>query len=184
MFSRIRPAHGFSLIELLMVIAVSATLAAVSVPILMDVSEGTKLNAATREIERELQSARLKAVSVNRTLRVRLNCPAAGYVRTVEYLGNAVDTSSNRCLMSAFPYPAADTELSTRPNYDGPLRILPNGATVTSGIIEFRPDGTAYDVVSNAPVAIGAPLSLTVTRNGKSRTVTVNGAGKITLQLQ
>jgi prepilin-type N-terminal cleavage/methylation domain-containing protein len=176
-----RSHRGFSLIELLMVIAVAATLAAISVPILMDVSEGTKLNAASREIERELQSARLKAVSVNRILRVRLNCPAEGYYRTVEYLANAADDSTNRCLMSSYPFPAPDVDLATRPNYDGPTRVMTEGATVTTAIIEFRPDGTAYQVVSNVASPIGTPVTLTVTRNSKSKTVTVNGAGKIQL---
>ena len=44
------------------------------------------------ELEREFQSARLRAVIANRSLRVRLNCPAAGYYRTVEVLGTAADT--------------------------------------------------------------------------------------------
>jgi prepilin-type N-terminal cleavage/methylation domain-containing protein len=184
MFSIFRLERGFSLIELMMVVAVAATLMAVSVPILMDVSEGSKLSTATREVERELQSARLRAVSVNRILRVRFNCPGTGYFRTVEYLANAQDTASNRCLMSAYPYPAADTDLTTRPNHDGPMRTLFNGATVTSAILEFRPDGTVHEVVANLSNPIAAPISISVTRNSKTKTVTVNGAGKIQLQLQ
>jgi prepilin-type N-terminal cleavage/methylation domain-containing protein len=178
----LRSERGFSLIELMMVIAVAATLMAISVPGLMDLSEGMKLGSAAREVERELQGARLKAVSVNRTMRVRLNCPTAGYFRTVEYLGNATDTDPNRCLMTAFPFPASDTDLSTRPNHDGPVRTLTSGATVSDRIVEFRSDGTAYDVVSGVPTTIAVPLTITVTRKEKSKTVTVNGAGKIQLQ--
>jgi prepilin-type N-terminal cleavage/methylation domain-containing protein len=177
--------RGFSLPELMLTVATAATIMALAVPVLTDVSESTKLNGATREVERELQSARLKAVSANRSLRVRFNCPEAGYYRTVEVIGGdgLTDASTNRCSTTAYPFPA-DNDVMTRPNYDGPVRILPNGATVTTEVIEFRPDGTAHQVISNAAVAIATPLTLTVTRNNKSKTVTVNGSGKIELQLQ
>ena len=175
--------RGFSLPELMLTVATAATIMALAVPVLTDVSESTKLNGATREVERELQSARLKAVSTNRSLRVRLNCPSAGYLRTVEVLGTAADGSTNRCSTTAYPFPA-DNDVMTRPNYDGPVRILPNGATVTTEVIEFRPDGTAHQVVANAAMTIATPLTLTVTRNNKSKTVTVNASGKIELQLQ
>lgn len=178
----IKTQSGFSLTELMLTVAVAATLIAMALPVLTDVTESAKLNGAAREVERELQSARLRAVSVNRLLRVRLNCPAEGYYRTVEVLGAAADTSANRCLTSAYPFPAADTDLTTRPNYDGPIRILPQDATVGSSVIEFRPDGTAYNVVANVPQPINEPVTITVTRHSKSKSVTVNGAGKIQLQ--
>ena len=70
----------------------------------------------------------------------------------------------------------------TKPNYDGPLRTLPTGATVTSAVFEFEPDGTANMVVSGTTQSIPSSETITVTRNGKSKSVTVNGAGKIQLQ--
>lgn len=174
-------ARGFSLIELLMTVAVAATLLGVGIPILLDVTESSKLTGAARELERELQTARLKAVTSNRSLRVRLNCPAAGYYRTVEVLGTAADSASNRCLVTAYPYPA-DNDAMTRPNYDGPTRFLPNLATVSDGSVEFRPDGTAHNVVANVAQPITSLLTLSVTRNGKTKAITVNGTGKIQYQ--
>jgi prepilin-type N-terminal cleavage/methylation domain-containing protein len=173
--------HGFSLTELMLTVAVAATLLAIGVPVLMDVTEGSKLNGAARELEREFQSARLRSVTANRSLRVRLNCPAPGYYRTVEVLGTAADSASNRCLVSAYPFPA-DNDVMTRPNYDGAPRVLPNGATVADTVIEFRSDGTAYQVVANVAQTIAAPISVTVTRNNKSKVMTINGSGKIQLQ--
>lgn len=177
-----RSQAGFSLVELMMVVAVAGTLMIVTLPALTDLTEGSKLNAGVRMVERELQSARLRAVSANRSLRVRLNCPADGYLRTVEVLGTTADTASNRCLLTAYPFPAPDTNLATRPNFDGPVRVLGEGVTVTTKILEFRPDGSAYDVVSNVAQPISTPVSITVTRREKSRTVSVNAAGKIQLQ--
>ena len=174
--------RGFSLNELMLVIAVSGTMMAIALPVMTDLGESTKLSSAARELERELQSARLKAVTSNQILRVRLNCPAAGYYRTVEVLNNAEDSATNRCLLSVYPFPAGDTDLTTVPNHDGPLRMLPDGATVTGDVLEFHPDGTAFRLISNVVTTITSPVTITVTRKGKSKAMTINGAGKIQLQ--
>lgn len=173
--------HGFSLVELLMLVAIAGTLMVTALPIMNDISDSSKLGTATRELEREFQSARLKAVTTNRILRVRLNCPSAGFYRTVEFLNSAADAASNRCLQSAYPFPA-DTDLMTRPNYDGPIRVLPALATVTTAILEFHPDGTTQQVVANAAQAITAPVTITVQRKNKTKAMTLNGAGKIQIQ--
>ena len=181
-FSSRTERSGFTVVELLMVVAMIGTLAAIALPVMQDMTASIKLNQAARLVERELQDARLKAVSSNRLIRVRANCPAAGYVRSVEVLGTATDSAANRCVTTAFPFPAADTDVMTRPNFDGPVRTLPNGATVTSKVIQFGPDGTAMDVVAGTPTTIATTVTLTISREGKSKTVTVNNAGKVQLQ--
>ncbi|MEO6212119.1 MAG: GspH/FimT family pseudopilin [Vicinamibacterales bacterium] len=179
LFTRTRQ-RGFSLTELMLVVAVGGTIMAIALPIMTDLTASTKLNEAARLVEREFQDARLRAVASNRSLRVRTNCPAAGYVRSVEVLGTATDTAANRCLQIAFPFPA-DADLMTRPNYDGPVRTIPNGATATTTVIEFSPDGGARLVVAGVAEPMVAQ-TVTITRQSKSRTVTINGAGKVQLQ--
>jgi len=182
MFFRARNDRGFSVIELMMVVLMLGTLAAIAVPVMTDMTASIKLNEAARIVEREMQDARLKAVSSNRAIRGRLNCPATGYVRSVEVLGTAADTASNRCMTSAYPFPPADDDVMTRPNFDGPVRTLPNAATVTSEVLQFGPDGTAVSVINGTPTTIATPVTVTISRNGKSRTVTVNNVGKVQLQ--
>jgi Tfp pilus assembly protein FimT len=164
-----------------MIVCVLGTVIAMAVPVLKDVTAGMKLNEAVRQVERELQGARLKAVTVNRSLRVRWNCPGVGTIRRVEVLVSAADSAADRCSATRYPFPPADNDLTTRPNYDGPTLIIPNGATVAGVDLQFSPDGTTSQVVNNVAQAINT-VTVTVTRQNKSRTVTVNGAGKIKLQ--
>ncbi len=180
MFSVLRTERGFSLAELMLTLGVAATLMAMAVPVAQDVTASIKLGESTRLVERELQDARLRAVSSNRSLRVRLNCPSPGFIRTIEVLGGAQDTPVGRCSTAAFPFPP-DQDLMTRPNYDGPARTVPNQATLTGSDIQFNPDGTAQVVTNGVAAAIAAPLTIQVARRNMSRTVTVNGAGKILL---
>jgi Tfp pilus assembly protein FimT len=173
---------GFSLVELLLVVGLIGALSAVALPVMTNMNESIKLSDAARLVERELQDARIKAVSSNRVLRVRLNCPTVGSIRRVEVLATIVDTAADRCLQSSYPFPAADSDVMTRPNFDGPVRTLPVGATVTSTVIQFAPDGTAGEVVNGVPQVIGTTVTLTIARAGKSKSVTINGTGKILLQ--
>ena len=173
---------GFSLTELLIVMVVLATLAGMAVPLYRDLAENSRLTSDTRNVERELQAARLKAVTTNRTLRVALNCPVAGQYRMVEVLGTGADTSADRCKDTTYPYPAADQNPFTRPNLDGPLRRLMPNTTMTSQVIEFRPNGRAFEVFGGVPTPIPGQAMITLTRNMKTRTVTINGIGRVQAQ--
>jgi len=182
MFFRARNDRGFSVIELMMVVLMIGTLAAIATPVMKDMTASIKLNEAARMVEREMADARLKAVSSNRVIRVRLNCPSAGYIRSVEVLGTAADDASNRCMTTSYPFPPADDDIMTRPNFDGPVRVLSSPATVTNQVLQFSPDGTAVNVISGVPTTITTPVVVTISRNGSSKTVTVNNVGKIQLQ--
>jgi prepilin-type N-terminal cleavage/methylation domain-containing protein len=179
---RSRNDRGFSLTELVFVVAMLGTLIAMAVPVMKDITASIKLNEAARMVEREMQAARLKAVSSNRVIRVRLNCPATGSIRSVEVLGSPDDTAADRCATTRFPFPAPDNDMMTRPNFDGPVRYLPNGASVTTSVIQFSPDGTAMSVVNGTPTTLVSPLTVTVMRQSASKSMTVNNAGKVQLQ--
>jgi prepilin-type N-terminal cleavage/methylation domain-containing protein len=174
--------RGFTLTELLLTCAIAATLMAMAVPVLSTVNNASKLSNAAQAVERELQTARMRAVSNNTKLRVRTNCPSTGYYRIVEVLETSADNNLSRCDPSTYRWPPPDTDLATVPNLDGPVRQMSSGATATDLWVEFRPDGTAWQVVSGTATAITTSVSMTVTRNGSSKTISVNGLGKVLLQ--
>ena len=188
--SRARSASGFTLIDVICTIAVFALLAGISVPAFQNVTEGFKLGQTVREVERELQAARLKSVTSNRPMRVRFNCPAAGQYRMVELIGTpsvpaAADDAANRCQESTYPSPAADNNPLTRPNHDGPMRRLPTGITFgTASTLEFWPDGSVHQQNGATlpwPVVGIAGTSITVVKSTVTKRIDVNGVGKITL---
>ena len=181
---------GFSLIELLMVTALVAIVSVIGMPLLGQISGSIELGEAARQVERELQSARMTAVSANQPMRVMFNCPAAGQYRLVELIGTpgvpaAADGTVGRCSATTYPFPAPDNNPITRPNNDGALRTLSSQVTFTTvTTIEFWPDGTAHTNTggTNPWPPIAAPgTSLVLTRGTKTRSILVNGSGKVQL---
>ncbi len=168
-----------------------ATLAGIALPIYNDLAESSRLTANARDVERELQTARLRAVSANQPMRLRFDCPAARQYRIVELVGTpsvpaSADSAANRCGLVSFPYPAADSNVLTRPNHDGPLRELdPSVSFSGATTIEFWPDGTAHTNSAGTdpwPVIAGSGTTVTLVRDGITKTILVNGVGKIQLQ--
>lgn len=182
---------GFSLTEMLAVVAVLVIVSASAVPMMRDMSENLRLGQAAREVERELQTARLKAVSSNRPIRLRFNCPVAGQYRMVELLGTPSspaleDDAANRCQQNLYPSPAPDNNPITVPNHDGPVRRLPKdvafGAIET---LEFWPDGSVHADAGAGnpwPVVPSPGTAISVTKGVSVKQITVNGLGKIQLQ--
>lgn len=188
-------ARGVSLVDMIVVVALIGILSAIAVPNMLAAADSIRLGQSAREVERVMQTARLRAIASKRPMRVRFNCPSARWYRAVELLGTAhaplaADTSTDRCLSSKYPFPAADQNPATRPNLDGPANVIDRN--VSFGVvrsIEFWADGTAhYDTGAGAPwpqvPTTGTTITLTRTTGAgtKTATITVNGLGKVQLQ--
>jgi Tfp pilus assembly protein FimT len=180
-----REESGFTLVELLCMFAIALTLSAITVPAVGTFTKMRQAANAARLVERELQTARLKAVTISRSMRVRFDCPGAGQMRLLELTGVATtDSATNRCDPTAFPSPGPNDSLRATPAHDSPVVELPAGTTVTGGVaqFEFNPSGAVYAVASNGTVSmIDTDVTLTVTRTGFSKTITVNGLGRVRL---
>ena len=176
------------MIDMVAVMGLISVLAAIAIPTIQRIGDSIALGQSQRLVVSTLQQARLKAVTANRIMRVRFNCPAAGQMRMLELIGTPTapsteDVASNRCSNTAYPYPAADYNPVTLPNQDGPVvRINSNVMFDTTETIEFRPSGTAWSVngdgTSSAPLA-GAGASITVRKGSVVKAVTVNALGRV-----
>jgi len=182
---RWRGQEGFTLIEIVAVLAGAMALAGIAAPRIQAYLRIQRATTSARLVERQLQTARLNAVSASRALRVRFDCPSAGKVRILELTGVATtDDATNRCDPAAYPSPGPVDTLRSTPSLDSPVIDLPTGTTVTGAPpqIEFSPQGSAYTVAAGGAVT---PLPdntvITVTRTGVSRTVSVNSLGRIRL---
>ena len=171
--------------ELVMVMAGAVTLAALAGPSFSTLVEANRARTAARQVERELQTARLKAVTASRALRVRLSCPVVGQLRILEVTGiGTTDNATNRCDPVAFPSPGPDDTLRSTPSLDSPVIYLPEGTTVVGDTLhfEFSTRGSVHKV-DNAGVtaAVAGDVVLTITLEGWTHTVTINALGRIRL---
>lgn len=176
-------AAGFTLADVVVTIAIGLVLTAIAVPVGTRMMDSTQLLNGTRLVEREFQTARMWAVSRNRPMRVRLNCPGPGQVRIVEITGvTTTDTATNRCDESAFPYPGpADSDPAT-PAHDGAVKQLGQGVSVDGPDLQFSPRGTVDVVVGGVSQPIRTPVTVTVVRDSDQSLLKVNRLGRITIE--
>lgn len=170
--SRFRSEQGASLVEVLVVVALVATITGISVPGLLRAVEEYRLNSAGRQVSAQIRAARLAAVTANRVMLVRFNCPGPGMYRVIEFTNNpAIDTAADRC---SAPWP--DPDPVALPNVDGPPAYLPD--TMTFGATQDLRISTTGQFT---PLAGGMPALIEVTNGTRVGQITVSAAGRVQL---
>lgn len=160
--------NGFTLIELMVTVAVVAILAVVAMPNLLSVINNNRLASQTNELITSLQMARSEAV--------RLNTPVT-VCRSTNGTSCAAAGSWDRWITLAGAQVLRDT--SARP----PVQITSGVAAIT-----YRSDGLARDatgalLVNTITVCVptGQPLQnqrlMNMTAGGRIETVPASGAG-------
>ena len=171
---------GFTLIDTLIVLAVSCCLAGMAVPSIDGAIRRYRITTATRTITAEIRAARGTAVAKNRTMRVRFNCPAPGQFRVVEVTGNlAIDNDPNRCSEEDYPYP--DPDPAVAPNADGPAMWINQGAALGAvQDIQISNRGR-ISPLNNCPACatVAPPARIGLTNGYETQTITVSPSGMV-----
>lgn len=159
-----RSDRGYSMIELLITVALIAIVSAIAVPVFMESSARNAVWTASETIGAQIRQARLKAISQNSSFQVRFDCPAADQFRILIVDGTIDD--GDRC----------DTTLE----FDSGVFVMPP-------IVSFNSEGGAVPSLQvsgrgifTSPGAI--PLTITVTNGDRSRSLTVSTTGQITFE--
>ena len=178
----VRDKSGFTLIEIVITLTVMTTLAGVASLTIPGAMRRYALNTSAQTVATAIRSARYVAVSKNRTVRVRFDCPATDQFRVVEFVGTpAIDDAVDRCSETAYPYP--DTNPAVAPNVDGPVILLPrDGQFGSVPDLEIDTAGRVTPL-NGCPTCVPlAPPAAVIIGNGyETTTITVSATGQVLL---
>jgi prepilin-type N-terminal cleavage/methylation domain-containing protein len=160
--------RGFTLMEMIAVVALIATLSAIALPVL---SESTNRNAvwtASEQIGGQIRQARLKAITRNQNFRVDFDCPQVGQYRVLAVQDDAlIDDDPDRCNQS-YEFDSGVFAMPTNVSFDADLPTLQvNGRGI-------------YSVLDPGGVL---PMTITVQfSDTHSRSLTVSLTGQISFE--
>ncbi|GAB2492022.1 Tfp pilus assembly protein FimT/FimU [Pseudoxanthomonas sangjuensis] len=181
----IRLERGFTLVELMIAVAVLAILAAAATPSMGAIINNNRLRAATNETVATLQSARLEAIRGNRRAVACMSadpdaalpaCNPAGSSGWIVFL----DADRDGAL-------GANERLLRRASLPGQVRMLPSAAFANG--VAFNADGFARDAggnLLNATVSLCLPTTrpqenarlVSIGSGSRIRSNRVNAAGE------
>jgi prepilin-type N-terminal cleavage/methylation domain-containing protein len=157
-----RSTRGFTMIELLVVMALITILSAVAIPTLMGSTARNSVWTASEQIGSQIRQARLKAISRNRSFRVRFDCPEVGQYRVLVVTGDpTIDNAADRC--------------SNTVQFDSGVYTMPQRVAYTDPppLLEVNPRGIFTST-------LGIPTTITVTYDGvSSRSLNMSATGQL-----
>jgi type IV fimbrial biogenesis protein FimT len=159
-----RTTAGFSMLEVALVMMIALVMAAMAIPSARSAIASYELSAAVDSVTGAIQGARYQAIM-------------HGYLYQVDVNGttNTIQVSSEIPPATTYSVTGAALPISSDPVTVGVG--TPNSSSVGHAILQFKPNGAILIASGQA-----APMSLTVSYNGTTKTVTVSNYGSITVQ--
>lgn len=147
-----RRSRGFTLVEILVVVAVLAVIAAIAIPNVQGVMESYRLQTATSMLASKLNEARMNALKRNRSVWLEL------------------DVASGRALVRTTGSAGSTLEL-------GAPGLLPSGVSFADPVVTIRFDSVGRP--TNPPPRV---IAVQITRSGARRSVSVSPSGMVRRQ--
>jgi prepilin-type N-terminal cleavage/methylation domain-containing protein len=161
MSTRARFQRGYSLAELLTVMAIVGVLSLVTVPAFMNYAKTARLKNSLRQVSTDIRAARQRAVT--RTTFVRLNVTTASPAPGKYQLEESTDRGTTYVAV-----PNTEKELQQF-NY-----------FAAAGAVTFRPNGTLVLAPGDTETTLVVKSNDTTVKN--NYTITVNLSGKVSTQ--
>jgi prepilin-type N-terminal cleavage/methylation domain-containing protein len=158
-----RSNHGFSLVELLVTMALLMSLAAMGIPFIQESSVRNNVWTAAEMIGVQVRQARLKAITRNMSFRIDFDCPADRQIRVLEVTGDPfIDDAADRCTVYR--------------THDSGIYQLPAEVTYGVAVPTLQVTGRGmYTAIGGA-----VPLTINVGYGGRTfRSMTVSATGQI-----
>ncbi|MEE9132078.1 MAG: type II secretion system protein [Gemmatimonadota bacterium] len=190
MYSILRDRRGFTMIEMVIVVLIMGAMAAVAVPRAMRTTPQQEVHGAARQIMRDLESARMRAIATKRVVRLSFDQANEFYAAfldvTAEHSGDISETvqeaRASRFLARGSNGGIPGAELATHVKFgSGQATTGPLGGSI-SDAIAFQNDRCEFDargmVRPVAGVRTGGAIFVTHERDASVvAAVTVSGSG-------
>jgi Tfp pilus assembly protein FimT len=149
---------GFSLVELVVVVAIIMLITAMAIPQARNMMRSYRLNAATASIKSTVQSTRYQAIMVGCPYRVAFTTGSVNYQLSTQAITGTP--------------PACSTSYS---NVGGtiPWSTTPEAAISANTTLQFNPNGTVTASTGNSDLSISLA--------GVTRSISVSGVGNVTI---
>ena len=138
MYPKTRNSQGFTLIEMVIVLMIFGLMAAVTIPRAMRVSPRQQVHQAARQVMRDLEASRMRAISAKRVVRMSFYASKDFYAAFMDVSKGRrgdIEESEEEARASRFLARASDSGI--------PGAELPNGVVFGSGSATAGPMGEA-----------------------------------------
>jgi prepilin-type N-terminal cleavage/methylation domain-containing protein len=174
-----RRTRGFTLIELMVTVAVVLILGILAVPSFVSFRSRTALRASTEEVASFWNQARFEAAKRNQMVKVGVKTSGANFCLGAATTTNASDTTpcdcftANACNVAGYPAPPTGATFDTQSEWAGVSFVTVSGTTPTLGgtnnsvaVIEPKRGGLADSAAAGS-------LTFADPKNGKDYKVNV-----------
>jgi type IV fimbrial biogenesis protein FimT len=168
---RVARAAGFTMVELLVSVAIVSIVAGLAVPALGEMMAARRVNSAAQTLAATFKTAQNEAIRRNRLVEVAFTSAQPTPANTVG--AATVVASGARHWIARVANPTSDADFVGGTSLAGDFSAV----TLTNANLRsvgFTPMGRALDLSTAVPTALAAPLVVRLTATGTSRAICVS----------